>query len=44
MEQKPSQITFFADKEVIMIAAGGYHSLALTADQTLYAWGDGKYG
>lgn len=44
MEQNPSLITYFADKEVTMIAAGSYHSLALTADQTLYSWGSSKYG
>ena len=27
-----------------MVAAGGYHSLALTADHMLYGWGDGMYG
>ena len=44
MEQKPSQVMFFANHVVTMIAAGGYHSLALTAEQELFAWGDGKYG
>ena len=44
MEMKPSLITYFANKEVIKIAAGGYHSLAATSDQTLYGWGFGKYG
>lgn len=44
MESSPSMVTFFATKDVTMIAAGGYHSLALTSDQTLYGWGLGKYG
>ena len=44
MVMRPSEITYFASKEVTMIAAGGYHSLALTADQIIYGWGDGMYG
>ena len=44
METRPSRITYFDSKPVVLIAAGGYHSLALTSDQSLYAWGDGTYG
>jgi alpha-tubulin suppressor-like RCC1 family protein len=31
-------------KDVVAIAAGEYHSLALQADGTVVAWGDGSYG
>ena len=29
---------------IVQIAAGGYHSLALFSDGSLYAWGDNEYG
>jgi alpha-tubulin suppressor-like RCC1 family protein len=29
---------------VVKVAAGGYHSLALTDDGRIYAWGDNTYG
>lgn len=41
---KPVQIPFFKDKEVTKIAAGGFHSLAVCFDQTLYGWGEGVFG
>ena len=33
-----------AGKKVVAIAAGGLHSVALCADGTVVAWGDGTYG
>ena len=41
---KPKQIAHFMDKRVKLIAAGGYHSLVVTQEQTVYGWGDGRYG
>lgn len=35
----PKYINFFADKKVIFIACGAYHSLAITEDHKLYGWG-----
>ena len=31
-------------KNVIAIAGGGYHSLALKSDGTIWAWGKNEYG
>ncbi|MFA4985992.1 MAG: chromosome condensation regulator RCC1 [Candidatus Brocadiia bacterium] len=36
----PEELTYFADKGIIAISAGGYHSLALSSDGTCYAWGN----
>jgi alpha-tubulin suppressor-like RCC1 family protein len=36
--------TAFAGSPVIRVAAGSNHSLALTADGRLFAWGYGEYG
>ncbi|KAK4533821.1 hypothetical protein CCYA_CCYA19G4703 [Cyanidiococcus yangmingshanensis] len=33
-----------ADKQIVVIAAGDSHSLALSADGTLFAWGAGESG
>lgn len=43
---KPEKVKFFEGQRVTMIAAGGYHSLALSGidNQILYAWGSGIYG
>jgi alpha-tubulin suppressor-like RCC1 family protein len=37
----PKKVMFFAKKEVTKVCAGQFHSLALTADNELYAWGKG---
>ena len=33
-----------ANKKIVAIAAGGFHSLALASDGSLFAWGDNEYG
>lgn len=40
----PTKIKFFDGKKIILMAAGNHHSLALTSNNELYAWGDGRYG
>eukprot|EP01124_Arcella_intermedia_P023551 TRINITY_DN3761_c0_g1_i2.p1 TRINITY_DN3761_c0_g1~~TRINITY_DN3761_c0_g1_i2.p1 ORF type:complete len:335 (+),score=73.84 TRINITY_DN3761_c0_g1_i2:82-1086(+) len=44
VEHTPTQIPFFVSKEVVQIACGGYHSLALLSDGSLYAWGHNLFG
>lgn len=39
---QPQQITGLSN--VVAISAGSYHSMALTADGTVYAWGNNHYG
>lgn len=33
-----------ANKVIVKVSAGGFHTLALTEDNELYAWGSGTYG
>ena len=40
----PAKIMELTGKQVVHITAGGYHTLALTSDNILYAWGSGYYG
>jgi alpha-tubulin suppressor-like RCC1 family protein len=42
-KSSPVQVQNF-NKNVVAIAAGGYHSLALKADGTVWAWGRNNYG
>ncbi len=39
---QPAQVTTLSD--VVAISAGGYHSLALKSDGTVWAWGSNLYG
>ena len=41
---KPTKILFFADKKVKKIACGDYHTMVVTRDEELYAFGEGNYG
>ena len=41
---EPQKILFFEGKSILDICAGQYHSLALTDENELYAWGRGQYG
>lgn len=38
--QKPTHAEFFDDKNIVQIACGNHHSLALTADGDIYAFGE----
>lgn len=40
----PTKVKFFVGKQIVKIAAGNHHTLALTANNEVYAWGDGRYG
>jgi len=40
----PAQVTGFSDRPVVAISCGEMHSLALTADGAVYAWGSNSYG
>lgn len=37
--KKPTEIPFFADKNIVEISAGGLHNLALSLDGSVYSWG-----
>ncbi|XP_068631040.1 probable E3 ubiquitin-protein ligase HERC4 isoform X2 [Battus philenor] len=43
-QDKPKIIKFLAAKSVIQIACGSYHSIALTNNGDLFAWGANSYG
>ena len=43
-QHTPQQILDLKDKNIIAIAAGHNHSLALAADGCVYAWGNNRYG
>ena len=40
----PKQMSFFENRAVVKVAAGGQHSLAACEDSAVYAWGAGHYG
>jgi alpha-tubulin suppressor-like RCC1 family protein len=40
----PLAIPAFANKKIVQLSCGGYHTLALTESNDLYAWGSGLYG
>ena len=40
----PKEVEAFAGQHVVAVSAGWYHSLAITADGSVWNWGDGDYG
>ena len=40
----PKKIEAFAGQRVVAVSAGGGHSLAITADGSVWSWGAGAYG
>ncbi|KAJ0178719.1 hypothetical protein K1T71_005494 [Dendrolimus kikuchii] len=43
-QDKPKFVKVLATKNVIQVACGSYHSIALTNNGDLYAWGANSYG
>jgi len=42
--ESPQEVTALTGKVVVKVAAGGFHTLALTSENDLFAWGSGTYG
>jgi E3 ubiquitin-protein ligase HERC3 len=40
----PKRIRYFESREIIDVVAGKHHTLALTSNNEVFAWGDGRYG
>ena len=41
---RPKRVAALANERVVSVAAGDCHSLALTAEGTLFSFGRGEYG
>ncbi len=42
--ETPELIRSLEHKVIVKFSCGGYHTLALSADNEVYAWGSGLYG
>ena len=40
----PTKIEAFAGQRVVAVSAGGHHTLAITADGSVWSWGYGSFG
>jgi alpha-tubulin suppressor-like RCC1 family protein len=40
----PEKVQALASKRIIKVACGGFHTLALTSENEVYAFGSGVYG
>ena len=38
----PNKVEAFAGQRVVATSAGGYHSIAVTADSAVFTWGEGE--
>ena len=41
---QPEKVKLLAQKRIVKVSCGGFHTLALTSDNELYAFGSGNYG
>jgi alpha-tubulin suppressor-like RCC1 family protein len=41
---QPEEIKFFSDKRVTKISCGDYHTMIMTQDDEIYAFGEGTLG
>lgn len=41
---QPEEIKFFKDKRVTKIACGDYHTMIMTSEDEIYAFGEGTLG
>ena len=39
---QPKKVEAFAGQRVVTVSAGGYHSIAITADSAVFTWGEGE--
>lgn len=44
LKDLPVKLTCFGDQKVVMIAAGGYHGVAVTSKGELWTWGSNRSG
>ena len=42
--ENPTSVPAFSHRYIIAVSCGGYHTLALTDTNDLFAWGSGLYG
>ena len=40
----PKKVEAFAEQRVVAVSAGGFHSIALTANGAAWSWGNGTFG
>ncbi|KAJ3091893.1 Regulator of chromosome condensation [Quaeritorhiza haematococci] len=38
-KERPGKLSYFEDKKIVTVVAGGMHNMALSADGKLYSWG-----
>ena len=41
---QPKKVEAFAGRRVVTVSAGDLHSLAITADGSIWSWGGGRFG
>lgn len=41
---EPTEIDFFKDKKIVLLAGGCDHSVAVSQNGDIYAWGFGQHG
>ncbi|KAL4431712.1 hypothetical protein ABPG74_017341 [Tetrahymena malaccensis] len=42
--ENPEKLKFFEGKKIVKVSCGQFHTVALTSENELYAWGAGEFG